>query len=143
MIEITPSLKIDESEVQYDFKRASGPGGQNVNKVSTAVQLRFDIHNSAALTQEVKQRLAKLAGSRLNSEGVLILEAKRYRTQEQNRLDATRRLVELIQAALEEPRERKPTRRTVTAKASRGGGGGQKKGGAFKRTRFYDPDEWE
>ena len=142
MIEITPSLKIDESEVQYDYIRASGPGGQNVNKVSTAVQLRFDVHNSSALTEEVKERLTKLAGSRLTSEGVLILEAKRYRTQEQNRQDVTRRLVELVREALKEPRERKATRRTVTAKASRGGGG-PKKGGKFKRTRFYDPDEWE
>ena len=143
MIEITPSLKIEESEIQYEFIRSSGPGGQNVNKVSTAVQLRFDVLNSATLTEEVKQRLVKLAGSRLNTEGILILEAKRHRTQEQNRQDATRRLISLIQEALKEPEVRKATRRTVTAKASRGGGGGPKKDGEFKRTRFYDPDEWE
>ena len=141
MIEITPSLKIDESEVHYEFIRSSGPGGQNVNKVATGVQLRFDVRNSAALTAEVKERLAKLAGSRLNTEGVLTLEAKRHRTQEQNRQDATRRLISLIQEALKEPEVRKATRRTVTAKASRGGG--PKKGSEFKRTRFYDPDEWE
>ena len=141
MIEITPEIKINENELQLDFIRASGPGGQNVNKVASAVQLRFDVINSPSLHPMVKERLKRLAGNRVTEDGILILEAKRHRTQEQNRQDATRRLISLIQEALKEPEVRKATRRTVTAKASRGGG--PKKGSEFKRTRFYDPDEWE
>ena len=88
MLEITPTLSIDERELQIDFIRASGPGGQNVNKVATAVQLRFDIRGTTSLPGEVKERLVRLGGSRVTSDGVLILEAKRYRTQEGNRADA-------------------------------------------------------
>jgi len=99
MIEVISSLKIDESEIHFDFIRASGPGGQNVNKVASSVQLRFDVRNSPSLYPDVKDRLIKLAGSRMTDEGVLLIEAKRYRTQEQNRLDAVQRLVSLIQQA--------------------------------------------
>ncbi len=88
MLAITPSLSIDESEIQLDYIRASGPGGQNVNKVATAVQLRFDLLHSPSLEPDVKERLSKLAGSRLTAESVLVIEAKRFRTQEQNRIDA-------------------------------------------------------
>lgn len=141
MIEVTPTLKIDESEIQYDFIRASGPGGQNVNKVASSVQLRFDIRNSPSLEPDVKERLIKLAGSRVTEDGILIIEAKRYRTQEQNRFDATQRLITWIQKALEKPKERKATRPSVTAKAARVGD--KKKHGDIKRIRRYVPEDWE
>lgn len=141
MIDVTPSVKIDESEIQLDFIRASGPGGQNVNKVASSVQLRFDVRNSPSLDAEVKERLIKLAGSRMTTDGVLVIEAKRYRTQEQNRFDATQRLITWIQKALEKPKVRKATRPTLTSKAARVGD--KKKHGEIKRTRRYVPDDWE
>ena len=118
MIEITPSLQIDERELQIDFIRASGPGGQNVNKVATAAQLRFDA-NASSLPQEVKARLVRLAGSRITSEGVLLIEAKRFRTQEQNREDAIQRFVELVRRALVQPKRRKKTKPTLASKEER------------------------
>ncbi len=141
MIEITPTQKLDENEIQIDFIRASGPGGQNVNKVATAAQLRFDARNSPALAPEVKERLGKLAGSRMTEDGILIIEAKRYRTQEQNRFDAVQRLITLIQKALEEPKIRRATRPSLTAKAARVGD--KKKRAAIKRTRRFSPEDWE
>ena len=119
MIEISSSVRIEDSEIQYDFIRASGPGGQNVNKVASSVQLRFDVRNSPALEPDIKERLIKLAGSRMTDEGILIIEAKRYRTQEQNRFDAIQRLITLIQKALEKPKVRRATRPSLTAKAAR------------------------
>lgn len=118
MPEITPSLQIDERELQIDFIRSSGPGGQNVNKVATAVQLRFDVNNSA-LPEEVKARLIHLAGKRITNEGVLLIEAKRFRTQEQNREDAIQRFVELVRKSLVKPKARKKTKPTAAAKAQR------------------------
>ncbi len=141
MIEITSTIKIDEGEIQLDFIRASGPGGQNVNKVASSVQLRFDVRNSSSLEPAVKERLIKLAGSRVTEDGILIIEAKRYRTQEQNRFDATQRLITWIQKALEKPKERKATRPSVTAKAARVGD--KKKHGEVKRIRRYVPEDWE
>ena len=141
MIEVTSSVKIDENEVQYEFVRASGPGGQNVNKVASSVQLRFDVRNSPALYPDVKERLIKLAGSRMTDEGILIIEAKRYRTQEQNRFDAIQRLITLIQKALEKPKVRRATRPSLTAKAARVGD--KKKHGEIKRTRRLVPKDWE
>ncbi|GAP13488.1 protein chain release factor B [Longilinea arvoryzae] len=141
MVEIIPSLQLDESELQFDFIRSAGPGGQNVNKVSTACQLRWDVRSTPALPPEVKERLMKLAGSRMTDEGVLIIEARRYRTQEQNRLDAIQRLIALVQKALEKPKERKKTRPSVTASAARVDD--KKRRGAVKRTRRYNPADWE
>ena len=141
MISISSTLSIDESELHFDFIRSAGPGGQNVNKVATAVQLRFDVANTPSLPAEVKERLVKLAGSRMTEEGVLLIEAKRYRTQEQNRYDATQRLISLVQNALVKPKQRKATRPSVTARAARLAD--KKKRGETKRIRRYNPDEWE
>ena len=141
MIEVTNSVKIDENEIQLDFIRSSGPGGQNVNKVATSVQLRFGVRNSPSLESDVKERLIKLAGSRMTEDGILIIEAKRYRTQDQNRFDATQRLITLIQKALEKPKIRRATRPSVTAKAARVGD--KKKRGEIKKTRRFNPDDWE
>ncbi len=118
MIEITPSVQIDERELQIDFVRASGPGGQNVNKVATAVQLRFDV-NTSSLPEEVKARLTRLAGNRITSDGILLIEAKRFRTQEQNREDALQRFTELVRRALTPPKPRKRTKPTAASKAKR------------------------
>jgi ribosome-associated protein len=119
MIEITSSLSIEESEIQYDFIRSSGPGGQNVNKVSTAVQLRFDVAHSPSLPEDVKTRLAAVAGSRMTGEGVLVIEARQYRSQDQNRADALLRLVDLLRQVANPPKPRKKTRPSVAAKARR------------------------
>ena len=141
MIEITSTLRLDEKELVFDFVRSSGPGGQNVNKVSTAVQLRFDAANSPSLPPDVKERLIKLAGNRMTADGILMIEAKRYRSQDKNRLDAVQRLVTLIQRSVEPPKKRKATRPSLTARAARVGA--KKKRGELKRTRQYNPDEWE
>ena len=118
VIEITPSLQIDERELQIDFVRASGPGGQNVNKVATAVQLRFEVHASS-LPDEVKARLIHLARNRITAEGVLLIEAKRFRTQEQNREDAVQRFVEWVRKSLVKPKPRKKTKPTQASKEER------------------------
>lgn len=141
MIVITPTFSLDENELTFDFVRSSGPGGQNVNKVSSAVQLRFNVANSPQLPVEIKERLIKLAGNRVTDEGVLIIEAKRYRTQEQNRLDAINRLVVLLQKAFEPPKVRKPTRPSTTARAARVAT--KRRRGDLKRIRRYNPEEWE
>ena len=133
MIEITQALQIDERELQLEFVRASGPGGQNVNKVATAVQLRFDIPNSPALASDTKGRLIRLAGNRVNADGVLLIEAKRFRTQEQNREDALQRFVELVRKALIPPKPRRKTRPTAASKAKRLES--KKAKGAVKRMR--------
>jgi ribosome-associated protein len=141
MIEITPYLSLSEDEIQFDFIRASGPGGQNVNKVATSVQLRFDVRSSPSLQPDVKERLTRLAGSRMTGDGVLLIQARRYRTQDQNRLDAIQRLIVLIRKALVKPKVRKPTRPSLTARAARISE--KKRQGGIKRTRRYVPDDWE
>ena len=119
MIEVTPTIAIPEGEVEEQFVRSPGPGGQNVNKVATSVQLRFDVANSPSLPEDVRQRLMKLAGRRLTSEGVLIITARRFRTQERNRQDARERLAALIRKATERPKRRRPTKPSRAAKARR------------------------
>jgi ribosome-associated protein len=119
MLQITASLCIDDRDLSYEFIHASGPGGQNVNKVATAVQLRYDVRRSSALTEEIKTRLIKFAGHRMTQSGALVIEAKRYRSQEKNRIDAEQRLVALIQKALVRPKSRRPTRPGKAAQARR------------------------
>jgi ribosome-associated protein len=133
MLEITPSIQIDESEIQLDFVRASGPGGQNVNKVSSACQLRWDVGRTPALSPEVKLRLTRLAGSRMTEDGILLIEAKRYRTQEQNRKDALERLAALVLRAAEPAKPRRATRPTLASQERRVAA--KKRAGANKRLR--------
>ena len=118
MLEITHSIRIDERELQLEFTRASGPGGQNVNKVASAVQLRFDVANSS-LPEQVKTRLIQLAGQRITTEGVLLIEAKRFRTQEQNREDAIQRFAQLVRRAAARPKLRKRTKPTQASREKR------------------------
>ena len=119
MIHITRNIRIDEGEIQHEFIRSSGPGGQNVNKVATAVQLRFDVANSLSLPDDVRIRLIRLAGRRISEDGILIIDARRFRTQERNRKDAIGRLVGLIRKAAEKPKTRLKTRPTLTSKRRR------------------------
>jgi ribosome-associated protein len=119
MICITPTIALVESEIQLDFARASGPGGQNVNKVATAVQLRFDVRNSPSLPDDVRERLVHLAGKRMTEDGVLVIDARRFRTQERNRQDAIDRLVALIERAARKPSVRRETKPTAASKRRR------------------------
>jgi ribosome-associated protein len=120
MISVTPTLAIDEREIEESFIRASGPGGQNVNKVATAVQLRFDAARCATLPEPVRARLRRLAGRRMTSEGVVVITAQRYRSQERNRTDALERLLTLLrEAAAPPPPKRRPTRPGRAAKERR------------------------
>ena len=119
MLRITPGITLDDSELEEQFVRASGPGGQNVNKVSTAVQLSFNVLASPSLPWDVRERLVKLAGKRINSAGELMITAQRYRTQAQNRTDAREKLAGLIRAATHKPKPRKKTRPSAAAKRRR------------------------
>lgn len=119
MLQISPSLQMDERELQFEYIRASGPGGQNVNKVATAVQLRFDITNSPSLASSIKGRLIQLAGKRVNADGVLVIEARRFRTQEANREDAIQRFLEILRRSIVPPKPRRKTKPTATSREKR------------------------
>ena len=118
-IRITRSITLGEEEISESFIRSSGPGGQRVNKVSTAVHLRFDLGRSPSLPEDVKARLKKIAGRRLTDAGLLVIRAQRYRSQEKNRQDARQRLINLIRKAIQPPKRRKKTRPSATSRAQR------------------------
>lgn len=138
MLKVDDRIEIDERELEERFVRASGPGGQNVNKVSTAVELRFDVRNSAALTPAVRQRLVRLAGRRMTDDGILVIKAEQFRTQDRNRDDARQRLVELIREAAVPPKPRIKTRPTLASKTRRLEG--KTKRGEVKRQRSSKGD---
>ena len=133
MIQVTPHIQLHDRDLTFEFIRASGPGGQNVNKVSTAVQLRFDARQSNSLSPEIFLRLRRLAGKRITEDGVLIIQARRYRSQEKNRQDAIQRLVALIQKATQKPKPRKKTRPTRASKERKRAAKQQR--GRLKKTR--------
>jgi ribosome-associated protein len=137
VIAVTSRISIDESELDESFVRSSGPGGQNVNKLSTAVQLRFDVRHSPSLPPEVRDRLERLAGSRLTRDGVLVIIAQQYRTQGRNREDALARLVDLIRRAAVAPVKRRPTRPTKASRERRIEG--KKRRGDIKGLRRTKP----
>lgn len=127
MIRVTPAIAIEDSAIEFEFVRSSGPGGQNVNKVATAVKLRFDVSGAAGLPEYVRRRLIVLAGKRMTTAGILIIDARRFRTQERNRRDAIERLCDMIRQAAERPKTRVKTRpspaaheRRLVGKHSRG-----------------------
>ncbi len=138
-IAIAPGLSIGEDELDFDFVRSSGPGGQNVNKVETAAQLRFDAAHSPSLNDHVRARLKTLAGRRMTKDGVVVISAQRFRTQEMNRKDAIDRLVELLRAAAHRPKTRRPTRPTLSSKTRRLES--KAKHGALKKDRRATSEE--
>jgi ribosome-associated protein len=139
MIRITDRISLDESELSESFIRASGPGGQNVNKLATAVQLRFDARRSPSLPNDVSARLQRLAGKRLTRDGVLVITAQRHRTQERNRADALERLIALIRLAAVAPKARRPTAPSQASRARRLQS--KKRRSGIKRLRTAKPTE--
>jgi ribosome-associated protein len=141
MIEITPEIWLDEAEIKWRFVRGSGPGGQNVNKVATTAQLRWNTLASPVLPDDVRERLARLAGHRLTQEGEILIEAGEYRSQGRNRQEALDRLIRLLRRAATRPKPRRPTRPSGSAKARRTES--KRRHAAKKRLRRFDPDrDW-
>ena len=140
MIQVTPDIAIDENEIQEEFIRASGPGGQNVNRVASAVKLRFDVIHCSSLPEDVKKRLLRLGGKRVTKDGVVVIHARRYRTQEKNRQDALGRLVALIQKATAKPKARHRTSPPHESKERRLQNK-QRRAGIKRQRRPVDPDE--
>ena len=138
MIQITPNISIADGELQERFIRASGPGGQNVNKLASAVQLRFDARRSPSLPHDVRLRLERLAGRRLTNDGVVVITAQRHRTQERNRADALDRLVELIRRAAVEPTPRKASKPSAASRGRRLQS--KKRRGSLKGLRQQKPE---
>jgi ribosome-associated protein len=141
MIKVTETITIDERELHEEFVRASGPGGQHVNKVSTSVQLRFDAVHSPSLPADVRDRLIGLAGRRITEEGVIVIEARRFRSQERNRQDARERLVRLIRKAAERPKPRRKTQPSAASKTRRLED--KRRRGHIKRIRQTPSDAWD
>lgn len=141
MIRVTDDIAIDESEITFEFIRSSGPGGQNVNKVASAVQLRFDLAHSTSLPDSVKERLAASAARRINRDGVLVITARRHRTQDRNRQDAIERLIALVRAAAARRRRRKRTSPTRVSQERRLEE--KRRRGRLKRVRSGDTADQE
>ncbi|MCI0470880.1 MAG: aminoacyl-tRNA hydrolase [Candidatus Aminicenantes bacterium] len=142
MIQVTRTIAIDEKEIQEEFIRSSGPGGQNVNKVATAVQLRFDAATSPGLPPEIKERLFRLAGKKMTAAGIIIIDARRFRTQEQNRRDALQRLIALIEKAAQKPKLRRQTKPTAASQRSRVYKKRLRSGLKQTRSKAFDADDF-